>query len=78
MLLEIVSNIDIPVQTVRIVVPGFDHSCVHVDCMENFRITSTIAGGFACAVVAVAKCYIISEYGCNVGALYACEHLGCC
>lgn len=39
---------------------------------------TTIVGGLACAAVAAAICYFISEYGCNAGAQYACEQLGYC
>jgi len=39
---------------------------------------TTIVGGLACAAVAAAVCWFISEYGCDVGADYACKQLGYC
>jgi halocin C8-like bacteriocin domain-containing protein len=39
---------------------------------------TTIIGGIACAAVAAAVCWFISEYGCSPGAAYACAQLGYC
>jgi halocin C8-like bacteriocin domain-containing protein len=39
---------------------------------------TTIVGGIACAAVAAAVCWFISEYGCSPGADYACAQLGYC